>query len=433
MSIEDRVRAATRARTDLVHDIRPLELPADLPGRSRRPRSARRWLNWGAPVAAAALVAALALALGLLRQAAAPQSAPIAPASARPVAASIPRYYVALASLIGTAANPGGTPVTTRPPARQRAVVADDRTGRSLATITPPSGQSFTGVTAAADDRTFVLSGWDSAARETTLYLLRVTPGAGHPAKLAKLPVGSLASQISGLALSPDGRAVAIMFSSSSLQLRTYSVMSGTLLGTWQTDTAYWIPRSGGANAFALSWLADGRHVSFRFDAYAKNSIDHLVTVRTLDVASAGHDLLAESQRVLQLPLAITQPAPVEPCAASLATPDGKDVVCGASVTAARDKGKCLSEPPSLVSFAAASVTALYRFPGSCLSGIAVPLWTDASARDVIGYASVAPNDTGSEAYQFGVITAGRLTPLPAMIGGELVQSAIFFPGNIAF
>lgn len=36
MSIEDRVRAATRARTDLVRDIRPLELPGELPAPVRR-------------------------------------------------------------------------------------------------------------------------------------------------------------------------------------------------------------------------------------------------------------------------------------------------------------------------------------------------------------------------------------------------------------
>ncbi len=100
MSIEDRVRAATRARTALVRDIRPLEFPDELPARARRTRRARRWLNWGAPIAAAALVTALALILVMLRQADGPQPGPAAPApgaSAASAAGSIPRYYVALA------------------------------------------------------------------------------------------------------------------------------------------------------------------------------------------------------------------------------------------------------------------------------------------------------------------------------------------------
>ena len=46
MSTEDRVRAATRARTDLVTRIRPLELPDELAVRARRPRFARRWNGW---------------------------------------------------------------------------------------------------------------------------------------------------------------------------------------------------------------------------------------------------------------------------------------------------------------------------------------------------------------------------------------------------
>jgi hypothetical protein len=433
MSTEDRVRAATRARTALVRDIRPLELPADLPVRSRRPRSAGRWLNWGAPLAAAALVAALALVLVLVRQAPGPRSGPVAPTSAAPAAAAVPRYYVVLEPLSVTP-DPNPSSVNWKPTARPQAVVADDRTGRVLVSVPPPSGQSFTGVTAAADDRTFVLSGYDSVTRETTWYLLRFTPGAADPAKLEKLPVAPLASQISGLALSPDGRELAVMFAGASLQLRTYSVGSGVLLGTWQTDAPYWIPRAGGANAFGLSWLADGRHVSFRFDAYAKNSTVHLVTVRTLDVTAAGHDLLADSRLALQEPLALTQPAPFEPCFTSLATPDGNTVVCGTYVNGIRrDKGTCISAPVSLINSSATGGKVLYRYPGSCQDGWAVPLWTSASARDVIVGMDVTRADTGVEINPIGVITAGRFTELKVGLWAAVIQSDTLFPGNIAF
>ena len=48
MSVEDRVRAATRARADLVRDIRPLDLPAAKVVRpSRVPRP--RWSTSGWP------------------------------------------------------------------------------------------------------------------------------------------------------------------------------------------------------------------------------------------------------------------------------------------------------------------------------------------------------------------------------------------------
>ena len=68
MSVEDRLRTATRARANLVSDIRPLELPAR--ERVRRPRASgtRRWVTWAAPVTAAAVVVALAVTLVSLRQ-----------------------------------------------------------------------------------------------------------------------------------------------------------------------------------------------------------------------------------------------------------------------------------------------------------------------------------------------------------------------------
>src|SRR6202034_238222 len=103
----------------------------------------------------------------------------------------------------------------------------DARTGHELAVIPPPSGQTFSGVTAAADDRTFVVMSYDGATQETTWYLLRLTPGAAHPARLTKLPVKPLRAQPTGLALSPDGRELAIMFAS--FQLQVYSVSSGAV------------------------------------------------------------------------------------------------------------------------------------------------------------------------------------------------------------
>ena len=78
MSVEDRVRAATRARAALVRDVRPLDLPAT-PG---RPPRVRRWGAWTAPVAAAAAVAALAVSLATARH------APDAPAATAPPAVS---------------------------------------------------------------------------------------------------------------------------------------------------------------------------------------------------------------------------------------------------------------------------------------------------------------------------------------------------------
>ena len=164
----------------------------------------------------------------MLRQAGAPQPGPATPAAAPPASASIPRYYVTLAYTGSTSA-------------QMKAVVGDDRTGRRLAVVNPSASQNFYGVTAAADDRTFVLMNYSAAKQETTWYLLRLTPGAAHPAQLTKLPIKPLAAQVNGLALSPDGRELAVMWRTATTatnavtHLSVYSMSSGAALRTWST------------------------------------------------------------------------------------------------------------------------------------------------------------------------------------------------------
>jgi hypothetical protein len=66
----------------------------------------------------------------------------------------LPEYYAALDDPSGpiTQIVPGQhqTPVSAR--------IGDDRTGKLIATVRPPDGQTFVGLTAAADDRTFVVA-----------------------------------------------------------------------------------------------------------------------------------------------------------------------------------------------------------------------------------------------------------------------------------
>ena len=72
-------------------------------------------------------------------------------------------------------------------------VVGDARTGKQLTTLAPPNGSTFFGVTAAADDRTFVVDTLPlvkplnpMAGRDW--YLLRLAPGSSTPARLTRLP-----------------------------------------------------------------------------------------------------------------------------------------------------------------------------------------------------------------------------------------------------
>jgi hypothetical protein len=440
VSIEDRVRAATRARTALIRDIRPLELPDELPARSRRGRRAGRWLTWGAPIGAAALVTALALVLVMLRQADGPQPRPATPSAVPPAVASVPRYYVALAYTGGTSS-------------QMEAVVGDDQTGRKVAVIPPSAGQNFYGVTAAADDRTFVLMNAPVGRHETTWYLLRLTPGAAHPVQLTKLPIKPVVAVVDGLALSADGRELAVMWRTATTAtnavtyLSVYSMSSGAVLGTWRTHPPQDNFAFAGGNAEKLSWVNGDRGIDFEWTVRAPGAPESAkFSVRTLDVTVAGHDLLADSRLVMQVPamVSVTSTTFTTPCATSLVAADGT-IVCGS--TGASDVSGaegCTAAPPSFVSYKPATgkqlATAkpfkvLYRYPGQCLNGQSMVLWTDSTGSRAVAFLLLAlKGKPASAGDSFGVVGGGHFTALPALVTGTgWASGASYSPGGIAF
>ncbi len=177
--LQDKLRAALRETADEIPAQAP---PLDLSPQPRASRDGRnaRWRAWAAPLAAAALVlaavaASLAVAGSLKHQ----------PAAAGPQASpdGVPAYYVALITakpqsdvenMLGSASL-----------AYSAAELRSTQTGAVLARITPPKPYvSFTGVTGAADDRTFVLSAQGPQPSVVPpfpaqrFFLLRIDPAA---------------------------------------------------------------------------------------------------------------------------------------------------------------------------------------------------------------------------------------------------------------
>ena len=431
MSIEDRVRAATRARTDLVRDIRPLELPADPPAHVHRNSRTRRWLNWGAPLAAAALVTALALTLALVRQAEGPPSRPAPPASSTSAPASIPRYYVALAYTGSTSS-------------QMKAVVGDDQTGRTVAILNPTAAQNFYGVTAAADDRTFVVMNYTGATQQTTWYRLRIAPGTAHPTQLTKLPIKPLAAHVNGLALSPDGRELAVMWRTGTTatngaeHLSVYSLSSGAALGTWGTPDLSGINGVGGANGTGLSWVGGDRSIDFRWIVTTGEADPGSTrTIRRIDVASPGGDLLADSRVAVQLP-PTAEPTKTKfsaPCAASVTTSDG-NLVCGtSSFTGVSFEEVCSTVPPSFVTYSGTTgkqLKVLYQWHGQCLEAQAMPVWTDSTGSHVIVFLLLSEKGVKTSLTdKFGLVTDGHFTSLPKLVTG--ITGADVDQGGLAF
>src|SRR5262249_48308702 len=136
-SVEDRVHAAMSAAAELAaREIRaapPLRLPSEPAAGARRGHAPRRWIRWAAPLAAAAVVPALARASGQHKDSQTARGVPPTPAApAGPH--GVPRYYVALKQFAGKAGN-----VTEQ----NGIVVGDSLTGKTLATFAPPARTTF--------------------------------------------------------------------------------------------------------------------------------------------------------------------------------------------------------------------------------------------------------------------------------------------------
>jgi hypothetical protein len=445
---ERAVRAATRAYGETVTEIPPLDLTAAArPGeRHVRPRRGRRFPAWLAPVAAAVAVIALAISLVIVRN---------IPARPAPAAGGVPRYYAAL---------------IPQPPQgfQNKLVVGDTLTGARLATLTPPRGKSFSVVTAAADDRTFVVAAqpiYDGAADKQfparTWYLLRIAPGTSSQARLTRLPTlpDLKGAYLLAVALSGSGREIAVGFipnyatsPESPVQVRVYSVTTGNLERAWSTSdqTVFGGPgrnaAGNGPPSTALTWVDDDRALAFPTISAASDPRTHEdvmhESVRLLDMSAGGGDLIADSRVIWSTQresVPVTDQHGQLSCVNNLSifpilTADGKTIVC-AAFKSPNPQGPIFAPGPLTLAWLAYSTSAptvartlaqvTVGAPSSTTPAIDL-LWADSSGGTLIGTwtldTAVALSGGGSfqnppQAYRphWGVISDGKFRPLTTM------------------
>ena len=425
MSIEDRVRTATRAGATLVRDIGPMAADPEKARFRRNPApAARRWGSWGIPLAAAAAVVLVAVGLVAVRQFGS------APAAGGPAtngsATTVPRYYVAL--------DEAGTEVDGYT-GTGNLIIGDDHAGKAIATVTPPHGVQFDRVQGASDDRTFVVlatSAKDPVTGPEMWYLLRIAPGTAHPYQLSKLPI-KLPGSSSGAfdyAVSPDDRELAIESlggESSTGETDTiglYSMSSGAELRAWTASKF-----SPGHATGTLSWLSSGRQLAF---TDVPPGPGQLLQLRTLDVTGSGTDLRTASR--VELTLKSTDASPSS-CFSMQLSPDGGTIVCGTQY-ALVDGGPgtnagCANGGLVFTAYSVRTgkpVRVLYQYPGPCHIGISMVLWLNASGTEMIGATAIDVADQGGkQGGQIGVIADGHIRLL------KLPKSVPQFYGTFAF
>ena len=273
---------------ELLHALEATSVP---PGRRRK------WSGLLVPLAAVAAVTcvvAASLAIGAAFHGRAHPAGPgpaaqshSSPAALRPAALGpaalrqVPPFFAEL-TLTAPVQVMGGEAVAVR----------STLTGHVLATVTPPRPyQVFTWVSAAGDDRTFVLAaqrywhigsgqaGMPAQNRDittpTVFFKLAFDP-ATHTAKLARLAVPETipSAQLAGMTVSPDGTRLALDLRQSIqvVNVATGAVRSWTWPGggwignnkpigqifSWTTGgtTLAFQQRNGGGGALSLSFLA---------------------------------------------------------------------------------------------------------------------------------------------------------------------------------
>jgi hypothetical protein len=437
-TIEDRLRAATRAAADTVApgSAPPLRLPdreqhrglAHRPGLGRRWRG-RHWAGWAAPLAAAVAVAAVIVGvLVVTRLAHLPHNRPSTTGQAGLVTVPLRRAP----STAGRAIPPYAVGLAPGPLAAQstRVMVRATASGTVLATLTPPGGySSFTWITAAADDRTFVLAAYGRgpatgsaqagpAGNTTGFFLLRLDPAAGK-ARLTPLSVPAqpdppgMGSEVSGIALSPDGSRLAVALGDEAggrSELKLFNLHSGSVR-EWRGA------RSGGqlsANVLGanpLSWTADGRTLA------VDQWVGLTINVRLLDTTAAGGNLWSGRRA------ATFANWPSGTVAGSaIITPDGTKIIAMAVTRHATQVE--VNEFSASTGKALGSVVRL-RYRRGAITGWPSVLWSDFSGSTLI----VRTTRPGTESSKHGgltpevagVVARGHFAPLPGIPAGEML------------
>ena len=295
-------------------------------------RRGRGWPGWIAPLAAAAAVTAVvaaSLAISAVFGHARPAGtgpAPAAPSHGSPAGGKgllrlAPPYF---AELWRTAPVVWGG---------EAVVVRSTLTGRVLATVAPPPPyRIFTWVSAAADDRTFVLAAqryWPIASGNAglpaqnrdnsapTVFFRLIFHPRTRAAQLTRLAVPGVihASNLAGMGVSPDGTRLALDFRQS---IEIVTLATGTTR-TWTWPDGGWV---GNFKPFGqiFSWSSNGRYLAFQQWDGGDPETMH---VRVLDTTAPGTSLTT-AKVILTLPGSLAN-------GDTLLTPDGTKVVAETS------------------------------------------------------------------------------------------------------
>ncbi len=400
---EELKRTAQKVQPEV---LRPLRVPAS--GHGWRPRL----LPLAAAAAVIVIIAVVALITGL--------PASHQPATSGSAPASLPRFYVTT----GSTPNGRGT----------QAVVRASASGQVVGTVSVPSADSVpwadsggTFVTAAADDRSFIIGAYegqepDNLGGGLDLRLFRFAISAagkpGHLTELAPAPMRNETTE--GIALSPDGKllAVSLMRDSPADAVAAIQVLD-LATGATRTWTA---PAHSVYIPGPPSWADGSRVIAFTWLRSTQSGLMSAPRgIRLLDITAPGDNLVAGK---LIVPSGVVAAGSM---VSALITPDGRDVI----VVTWRDLTPQASTHTVVVQFAELQASTgrlvrLLRTQTERYDQVHV-----ITVEDSLGVLSLGPQGRYAlvQGVTFGWLDLGgpdpgRFTPLPALPVGQYVNFA---------
>jgi hypothetical protein len=409
-AIEEMLRQELKHAAEKVQPerLRPLHVPA--PG--------RRWyLRWHLrliPVAAAAAVVAIVALAGSLVSG---TSSPRPPVTSTPVPATLPRYYITYTYVNHAHQLAPQTEV----------VIRNSASGQVTGKVTVLSnGEPATlNATAAADDRSFIIgtSEWGPGGwPDYRFFRLRIS-ASGRPGPLTELasPVVPRDYGVSGFALSPDGRLLAIstQFHPPGStdwvgKIEVVNLATGKVRA-WSAPPQgihYYIPGPP-------SWADGDRMIAFTWQRSVNLTTSNTVMegVRLLDTTAPGDNLMDSKSIVSSQAIQGT-------IQSALITPDGRDVIVAASrdIASGRNTGTVVARIVEVQADSGRAVrvlrtqTARYnQLTQFVLNGSSEVLSLDPTGR----YALVQCLQLGW--MDIGAPEPGGFTPLPAFPPGQEV------------
>lgn len=433
--LEDRVRRALR---ETAEEITPLDVPplrlgqaaGGGPGGNGRPPHARwaiGWPGWLTPLAAAAAVVAV-LAASLALTGALTGHRPAHRGQSAKVLRGVPRYYVVL----------GGTPHGGWP---DQAVVHTTATSQVVATLTvPPPYETFVMVAAAAGAGRYVLaaqrtevtrSGGVSVAEPAgpiRFYQFWISSSGQvsslRPLRVPEVPAGP---SLSGLALTPDGRKLAVALETPkpgrNPEIEVDTLATGAQR-VWTWPGGQPIEESLGGTGAAVSWAANDRTLAFQ------RQIGGRMQVRLLDTAAPGSNLAASRvalsqywdgapRRLYRHGRAVTDIMTF----GTLLTPDGSKIVCATDTRTEQPETDELAFTEfSARTGKAVAVLGRWRITGHFPTEIQDVLWTNADGSTLLVAAhqpGVTASAQGNFRILFGMQRRKHFTPLPGAPGPD--------------